>query len=43
MGLNIVRDIVTSYGGTVVCKDSELLGGACFEVSFVIGDEENGS
>lgn len=43
LGLNIVRDIVTSYGGTVVCKDSELLGGACFEVSFVIGDEENGS
>lgn len=43
LGLNIVRDIVTSYGGTVVCRDSELLGGACFEVCFVMGDEGNAS
>lgn len=43
LGLNIVRDIVTSYGGTVICKESSTLGGACFEVSFITGDEVNAS
>ena len=43
LGLNIVSDIVKSYGGTIVCKDSAALGGACFEVSFVTGDEVNAS
>jgi len=43
LGLNIVRDIVTSYGGEVVCKNSESLGGARFEVTFMIGDEDNAS
>ena len=43
LGLNIVRDIVTSYGGTIVCRDSAALGGACFDVSFVTGDEVNAS
>ncbi len=43
LGLNIVHDIVTSYGGTVFCKESELLGGACFEISFITGDETNDS
>lgn len=39
LGLNIVRDIVTSYSGTVKCETSSLLGGACFLVDFKIGDE----
>ena len=43
LGLNIVRDIVTSYGGTVICKESSTLGGARFEVSFITGDEVNAS
>ena len=41
LGLNIVRDIVTSYGGKVVCEDSKLYDGACFAIDFVIGDERN--
>lgn len=41
LGLNIVRDIVISYGGKIVCKESELLGGACFAIDFVMGDERD--
>lgn len=39
LGLNIVRDIVKSYGGEITCKESTALGGACFAIDFVIGDE----
>lgn len=39
LGLNIVRDIVTSYGGTVYVTDSETLGGAKFVVHFVKKEE----
>ena len=42
LGLNIVRDIVKSYGGEIVCQESTMLGGACFAIDFMIGDEENG-
>ena len=35
LGLNIVRDIVTNYGGTVYVVDSEMLGGAKFIIHFV--------
>lgn len=41
LGLNIVRDIVTFYGGTIVCKQSELYGGACFEISLAMGDDNS--
>lgn len=43
LGLNIVRDIVKSYGGEIVCTNSLILGGACFAIDFVIGDEQNAS
>lgn len=35
LGLNIVRDIVVSYGGTISVLDSERLGGARFLIHFV--------
>jgi len=38
LGLNIVRDIVKSYGGEIICQESVVLGGACFEMNFMIGD-----
>lgn len=41
LGLNIVQDIVTSYKGTIKCKESTILGGACFVVCFTEGDEPN--
>lgn len=41
LGLNIVRDIVKSYGGEIVCLESTTLGGACFAIDFIIGDEQN--
>lgn len=41
LGLSIVRDIVTSYGGTIECKESTLYGGACFAIKFIIGDDGN--
>lgn len=41
LGLNIVKDIVTSYGGKIACEESELLDGACFSIDFVIGDERD--
>lgn len=41
LGLNIVQDIVKSYGGNIVCKESAVLGGACFAIDFVMGDEKN--
>ena len=40
LGLNIVYDIVSSYGGTVSCLESTFLGGACFAVDFKLGDED---
>ena len=43
LGLNIVRDIVKNYGGQITCKESTMLGGACFAIEFVIGDEQNAS
>ena len=43
LGLNIVRDIVKSYGGEIVCQESTTLGGACFAIDFMIGDEQNAS
>ncbi len=41
LGLNIVRDIVTFYGGTIICKESELYGGACFEINLAMGDDNS--
>lgn len=38
LGLNIVRDIVTSYGGKVHVEESEELGGAKFVVHFMTED-----
>ena len=35
LGLNIVKDIVTSYGGAIFATESEKLGGAKFVVHFV--------
>lgn len=35
LGLNIVKDIVTSYGGAIFVTESEKLGGAKFVVHFV--------
>ena len=35
LGLNIVRDIVNDYGGTIYVSDSEMFGGAKFIVHFV--------
>ena len=35
LGLNIVRDIVATYGGTVFVSDSEMFGGAKFVVHFI--------
>ena len=43
LGLNIVRDIVKSYGGDIKCRESSILGGACFAIDFMIGDEPNAS
>lgn len=43
LGLNIVRDIVKSYGGEIVCQESATLGGACFAIDFMMGDEQNAS
>ena len=41
LGLNIVHDIVVSYGGTVKCEESALYCGACFAVDFELGDDED--
>lgn len=38
LGLNIVKDIVTNYGGEVFVEDSECLGGAKFVVHFMKED-----
>ena len=38
LGLNIVKDIVTSYGGTVLAEESKELGGAKFVVHFIKED-----
>ena len=38
LGLNIVKDIVTSYGGTVSAEESKDLGGAKFVVHFMKED-----
>ena len=38
LGLNIVKDIVTSYGGTVSAEESKDLGGAKFIVHFMKED-----
>lgn len=35
LGLNIVKDIVTSYGGAISVTESEKPGGAKFVVHFV--------
>ena len=43
LGLNIVKDIVTSYRGTIRCEDSTLFCGACFAIDFMTGDDSNGS
>lgn len=34
LGLNIVKDIIVSYGGTISVLDSEKLGGARFHICF---------
>jgi len=31
IGLSVARDLVTAHGGEIAYRDSELLGGACFE------------
>lgn len=41
LGLNIVRDIVKSYGGNILCEESPLYGGACFTISFVERNDDN--
>ena len=34
LGLNIVKDIAVSYGGTISVLESEKLGGARFHICF---------
>lgn len=41
LGLNIVKDIVTSYKGTIHCEESTLFCGACFAIDFITGDDIN--
>jgi signal transduction histidine kinase len=36
IGLSVARDLVTAHGGEIIYRDSELLGGACFEFTIPI-------
>lgn len=42
LGLNIVKDIVTSYKGTIHYEESTVFCGACFAIDFITGDDING-
>lgn len=40
IGLSVARDLVAAHGGEIVYRESELLGGACFEFTIPVGGTE---
>ena len=40
IGLSVAKDLVTAHGGTIGYRASELLGGACFEFTIPVPEQD---